>query len=421
MILLKTAWNEFKKNIIMNIFIVLQVAVSIVITAVMISTISIRSQYYTPFKDIFTSNGIFLKFTSSPNFDTSQMNIYDFLDNDNILSECPDADHVYSCHSMFGTVDSFDNGENYFLQSYDDEWIEKYQPELAEGRWLTSTAASNQIEIVVSENDYGVNIGDVLSFTGYNYPDETNFTGKVVGIFKDNAKIVGGNLYDNGSPNMNFNSVYYPFNHEIEGQIVILASHTAIQNITNDSELMFDTDYVVQPIISSVIITYPDDVCKEIIESDKEKLLQYGFANSITLDELNKNSIKYLLEKAEMFFPIIIILFILASVSSISRSALIARKNLRNYALYYVSGLQWKHCSIVNLLHSIISLILSVVVGLVVLFVIPYTEFADSIKIIWSRYVIFAFAILILLQLIISMIMPIIIIGKNTPKQILTK
>lgn len=421
MILLKTAWNEFKKNIIMNIFIALQIAVSLVITAVMISTISIRSQYYTPFKDIFASNGIFLKFTSYPNFNTSQMNIYDFLDNDDILNECLDADHVYSCYSMFGFVDSFDHGENYLLQSYDDEWIEKYQPELADGRWLTSTAASNQIEIVVSENDYGVNIGDVLSFTGYNYPDETNFTGKVVGIFKDNAKIVGGNLYDNGSLNMNFNSVYYPFNHEIEGKIVILASHTAIQSITNDFELMFDTDYVVQPILSSVIITYPDDVSKEIIESDKEKLLQYGLANSITLDELNKNSVKYLLEKAEIFFPIIIILFILASVSSISSSALIARKNLRNYALYYVSGLQWKHCSIVNLLHSIISLILSVVVGFVVLFVIPYTEFADSIKIIWSRYVIVAFAILILLQLIISMIMPIIIIGKNTPKQILTR
>lgn len=421
MILLKTAWNDFKKNIVMNIFIILQVSVSLVITAVMISTISIRSQYYTPFQNIFTSNGIFLKYTSSPNYDTSQMNAYDFLDNDDILRECSDADHVYSCYNIFGSVDSFDNGENYLLQSYDDEWIENYQPELAEGRWLTSTAVSNQIEIVVSENDYGINVGDVLSFTGFNYPDATNFTGKVVGIFKDNSKIVGGYLYDNGSPDMNFNSVYYPFNHEIEGQAAILVSHTAIQNITNDFELTFDTDYVVQPILSSVIITYPDDVSKEQIEADKERLLQYGFANAITLDELNKNSIMYLLEEAEMFLPIIIILFILASVSIISSTALITRKNLRNYVLYYVSGLQWKHCSIVNLLHSIISLILSVVVGLAVLFIIPYTEFADSIKIIWNWYIIAAFAIMILLQLIISMIMPIINIGKNTPKQILTK
>ena len=421
MILLKTAWNEFRKNIVMNIFIVLQVAVSLVITAVMISTISIRSQYYTPFKDIFTSNGMFLKFTSSPNFDTSQMNIYDFLDNDDILSECPDAENIYSCYNLFGYIDSFISEENYMLQSYDNEWIERYEPEMAEGRWLTSSVSSNQIEVVVSENDYGVNVGDVLSFTAFNYPEEVKFTGKVVGIFKDNAKIVGGNLYDYGSTDMNFNSLYYPFNHQIEGQIAILASHTAIQSITNDSELMFDIDYAVQPIISSVIITYPDDVSNEQIEGDKEKLLQYGYANAVTLDELNDNSIEFLLEKAEMFFPIIIILFILASVSSISSSALIARKNLKNYALYYVSGLQWKHCSAVNLLHSIISLVLSVAAALVVLLVIPYTEFADSIRIIWSWYVIIAFVILILLQLVISMIMPIIIIGKNTPKQILTK
>lgn len=421
MILLKTAWNDFRKNIVMNIFIILQVAVSLVITAVTISTISIRSQYYTPFKDLFTSNGIFLKFTSSPNFDSSQMNIYDYLDKQDILDECPNADHVYSCYNIFGYVDSFDNGENYFFQSYDDEWIEKYQPELAEGRWLTSETDSNQIEIVVSENDYGVNIGDVLSFTGLNYPDEVSFTGKVVGIFKDNAKIMGGNIYDNGSLEMDFNSVYYPFNHEIEGQIAILASHTAIQNITSDFELMFDTDYVIQPIISSMIITYPDNVSLAQIEADKNNLLQYGSANSITLDELNDNSISYLLEKAEMFFPIIIILFILASVSSISSSALITRKNLKNYALYYVNGLQWKHCSIVNLLHSIISLALSAAAALTVLFVIPHTAFADSVKIIWSWYIIIAIAVLILLQLIVSMIMPVIIIGKSTPKEILTK
>lgn len=326
MILLKTAWNDFRKNSIVNIFIILQVAVSLIITAVMISAISVRSQYYTPFRDILTSNGIFIKFSSSPNYDSSQMNIYDYLDNDDILQECPDADHIYACHSMFGSIDSFHNGESFTLQSYDDEFIKRYQPELTDGRWLTSDIESNQIEIVVSENDYGVKVGDVLSLTGINYPNSTSFTGKVVGIFQDDSKIIGGGLYDYGNSDMNFNSIYYPFNHTIENQIFVLASYSAIQNITNHFVLLFDTDYVVQPIISSVILTYPDNVSKEQIEADKEKLLQYGWANAISLDELNQNSIAYLLEKAEIFLPIIIILFILASVSSISSSALIVRK-----------------------------------------------------------------------------------------------
>lgn len=421
MILLKTAWNDFRKNSIVNIFIILQVAVSLIITAVMISAISVRSQYYTPFRDILTSNGIFIKFSSSPNYDSSQMNIYDYLDNDDILQECPDADHIYACHSMFGSIDSFHNGESFTLQSYDDEFIKRYQPELTDGRWLTSDIESNQIEIVVSENDYGVKVGDVLSLTGINYPNSTSFTGKVVGIFQDDSKIIGGGLYDYGNSDMNFNSIYYPFNHTIENQIFVLASYSAIQNITNHFVLLFDTDYVVQPIISSVILTYPDNVSKEQIEADKEKLLQYGWANAILLDELNQNSIAYLLEKAEIFLPIIIILFILASVSSISSSALIVRKNLKNYSLYYISGLQWKNCSLVNLLYSIISLTIAVVVGFAVLFILPHTRLNDIVKIIWSPYIIGAFVVLIILQLLISMIMPLIIIGKNTPKQILTK
>ena len=421
MILLKTAWNDFRKNSIVNIFIILQVAVSLIITAVMISAISVRSQYYTPFRDILTSNGIFIKFSSSPNYDSSQMNIYDYLDNDDILQECPDADHIYACHSMFGSIDSFHNGESFTLQSYDDEFIKRYQPELTDGRWLTSDIESNQIEIVVSENDYGVKVGDVLSLTGINYPNSTSFTGKVVGIFQDDSKIIGGGLYDYGNSDMNFNSIYYPFNHTIENQIFVLASYSAIKNITNHFVLLFDTDYVVQPIISSVILTYPDNVSKEQIEADKEKLLQYGWANAISLDELNQNSIAYLLEKAEIFLPIIIILFILASVSSISSSALIVRKNLKNYSLYYISGLQWKNCSLVNLLYSIISLTIAVVVGFAVLFILPHTRLNDIVKIIWSPYIIGAFVVLIILQLLISMIMPLIIIGKNTPKQILTK
>ena len=322
---------------------------------------------------------------------------------------------------MFGSIDSFHNGESFTLQSYDDEFIKRYQPELTDGRWLTSDIESNQIEIVVSENDYGVKVGDVLSLTGINYPNSTSFTGKVVGIFQDDSKIIGGGLYDYGNSDMNFNSIYYPFNHTIENQIFVLASYSAIQNITNHFVLLFDTDYVVQPIISSVILTYPDNVSKEQIEADKEKLLQYGWANAISLDELNQNSIAYLLEKAEIFLPIIIILFILASVSSISSSALIVRKNLKNYALYYISGLQWGHCSFVNLLHSIISLAIATIVGVVALLIIPHTRFAYMVNIIWSPYIFEAFAAMIILQLLISMIMPLIIIGKNTPKQILTK
>ena len=67
MILFKTAWNIFRKNIIMNLFTVLQMVAVLVMTAVMVSSICIRYQYYTPFEDYFESNGIFVKFDAYAN------------------------------------------------------------------------------------------------------------------------------------------------------------------------------------------------------------------------------------------------------------------------------------------------------------------------------------------------------------------
>ncbi|MCD7959513.1 MAG: hypothetical protein LUF89_08595 [Ruminococcus sp.] len=194
MILLKTAWADFRKNLLMNLFIILQVAVSLVITAVMISTISIRTQYYTPFRDMFTSNGLFLKFNSWLNLDTDFMRIYEFLDEEDILEICSDADHVYSCYTLYGGVDESLDWDGYQFISYDDEFLERYQPDMVAGRWLNITTEPDNIEVVVSENDYGVEVGDVLTISAANYPEDLKFTATVVGIFQDGSKIVGGAL-----------------------------------------------------------------------------------------------------------------------------------------------------------------------------------------------------------------------------------
>jgi hypothetical protein len=232
--------------------------------------------------------------------------------------------------------------------------------------------------------------------------------------------MIGGYLYYS-SENMDFNSLYYPFNHEVEGQMAILASQTAIQSITADVDLELDVDYVVQPITSNVLITYPEGESEAQIEADKQTLLQYGYADVVSLEEMKANSKVYILEEAELFFPIILVLILLVLISVISSSALTARKNLNNYAVYYVCGLQWKNCLLVSFFHSLITIVLSLFLSLLVLLLIPYTSFAESIRIIWSNYIVVSFIVLIFIQLFISMLMPTIVIGKNTPKQILTR
>lgn len=58
-------------------------------------------------------------------------------------------------------------------------------------------------------------------------------------------------------------------------------------------------------------------------------------------------------------------------------------------------------------------LAIATIVGVVALLIIPHTKFAYMVNIIWSPYIFEAFAAMIILQLLISMIMPLIIIGKH--------
>lgn len=417
MIFIKTAWNALKKNLLMNLFTLLQMVAVLCITAVMVSSICIRYQYYTPFKDYFSSNGIFMKYNELANSQPTVKSILDMMNNEEFLSEFEDSESMIACHSamMYETNES----ERIFsVISYDDEIINRFSPELQEGRWLNVTSNPTEVEVVVSENDYGWNVGDTIELSALNFPDSIPFNAKIVGKLKNNAKMVGGLWAYRGS--VDFNDFYYPFDFEIEQVPILLFSYSSLKNLNTglERESFYD---VPQAIMYSAILTFSDDTSKEEIEQKQQQLSSYGNVVSFSLTEIKENSMHYLYEQMQNLFPIIVVLFILVAVSSISSSALSTRRRLKDYAVYYMNGLQWKHCTVINFIQSALISILSVLVAFGVLFNIQFTTFQDDLKIIWNPYLFASMGGLVVLYLIISMIMPMIIIGKNTPKQILTK
>lgn len=417
MILFKTAWNIFRKNIIMNLFTVLQMVAVLVMTAVMVSSICIRYQYYTPFEDYFESNGIFVKFDAYANLNPGTGAFTEMINNEEILNELEYADDVLACH---GVMSYYDKNPDYtFLSfSYDDAIIESFTPELQEGRWLKTGDKTSVIEAVISQNTYDWQVGDLIEIYFPNFPNAIPVSVQIVGMLKENTKIPGG--YIANVDEMDFNDFYYPYSYEIEQMPVLLFSYSALRNI--ETGIPRDTEYdVIQALRSSVIITYPDDISDDIVEQDINKILQYGGGYAVTLEELYDNSVRYLYRQMYNLLPIIIVLFILVSVSSISSSALSTRRRLKDYSIYYINGLQWKHCTLINFIQSIMTSIIAGIIAVVILLGIQTTTFQNGFKIIWNPYLFAAIGVLILLYLIISMIMPIIIIGKNTPKQILTK
>lgn len=394
----------------MNIITILQIAAVFVIMATMVSAVCIRYQCYTPFRDYFEGNGLLCKFSVEA-YTGNLYDVFDVVEDTNELaSYLNKPKKIAACHhiSAYGEI----NNQIFNIKglSYDDEIINQYTPELQSGRWISTNKETNMIEAVISQNDYGWNVGDVIKIVMLNTETAVTRDVKIVGMLKENTKIPG--LFLPRLETDTYNLFYYPYNYEYEEIPVLLFSYSQLSNLENAP---------LQGIYSSALILYDDSVSSTEIEQDQQVLSKMGCVFSTDLKELDKNSKDYLHRQIYNLLPIIIVLLVLVIVSSISSSALSTRKRLRDYAIYYVMGLQWQQCVIINLLQSIIIIALSFAISIVFVAVLQYTNLSDLFYILWNKYLILSFIGVTFFYLIISMIMPLLIISNTTPKQILTK
>lgn len=416
MVLLKTALMDFKKNIAMNILTMLEMITTIIIMIVMLSSFLLRYEYYKPFKDVFRSNGIYCDFVARANTQLEAPSLKTFLSDEDIFPYLHSPENIIACNSIMGLTVYDENSQEYINvdnRAYNDEYIKRYSPKLKAGRWLNTSDKATEIEAVVSKNDYGWKTGDKIKVSFFNLPEQLITEITIVGELENGIKIGGGSTIHDNSPNYNLMFSTYDFEIEDRKPLLLFSS----QYVKN-----FDAPIdIVLGLYNGVLITYPDSVTEEELIEDKKTLSTLGSAYSETLSVMEKNNWEYLNEQLYNLLPVIIVILILTFISSISNTALSTYRRLHDYAVYYINGLQWKHCIIINLIQSLIISIISAIIGLSSMLFVKFTPFSNNISIVWSSWSFVAVLALIAVYLCISMIMPIIIIGKSTPKQILTR
>lgn len=416
MVLLKTAFMDLKKNIATNILTILEMTTTIIIMIIMLSSFLLRYEYYKPFKDAFRANGIYCDFGRRANTNIDAPSLESFLCDEDIFQYLHSPEKIIACNNTMGIIihdEKLQKDISVDNWSYNDEFINRYCPKLKAGRWLNTSDKATEIEAVVSKNDYGWKTGDKLKGSFFNFPDPLEVEITIVGEFEDGTKIGGGSVSHEKDPNYNLMFSTYDFEIEDKKPLLLLSSQY-IKSI-NES---------VNPVIglqTSSIIIYPDSVTPEELSEDKKTLRTLGCSYSETLSVMEKNNWEYLNEQLYNLLPVIIVILILTFISSISNTALSTYRRLHDYAVYYINGLQWKHCIIINLIQSLIISIISAIIGLSSMLFVKFTPFSNNISIVWSSWSFVAVLALIAVYLCISMIMPIIIIGKSTPKQILTR
>lgn len=406
------AVRNIKKDIIVHILTALQLAAVIVIAATTVSSVLAGYKYYAPFSDILRSNGIYCDFlmmaNTSPNLDPAQ-----FIVDNELKNLFPEIENVISCNR--GYSDLRDNEEHYIDAStaqilYDDEVIKRYKPELKEGRWLNTSENAECVEAVVTENDLGIEVGDKIKigFDAFEMKDVFQDV-LVVGKIADNTRIVGyNNSYDEGG---DINSLYGTASFEIEETTVFFMS----------SNYLSDNTTIIQGIFGPALITFSEDCSADRIEEIRQEISGYNCDISYLLSDVNKNSLSRIYSRLGDLLPIIIVLLIMIMVSGISSSALAARREMKSFAIFYITGLQWKHCGLISLIGSSILALLSVILSAAAILIIKSTAIGADITILFRWQTVLAAAAIIAFFILISMIMPMIMLSRTTPKQILTR
>lgn len=405
------AVRNIKKDIIVHILTVLQLAAVIVIAATTVSSILLGYKYYAPFSDILRSNGIFCDFLLRAN--TSYIDPVQCIADNEMKNLFPEIENVISCNRGYGMLS--DNEGNFIgAQSdqilYDDEVIKRYRPEIKEGRWLNTSENAECVEAVVTENDLGIEVGDKIKMSFYAFEEGDVLQDVlVVGKIADNTRVVGYNNSLEGDAS--FNSLYGTASFEIEEITIFFMS----------SNYLSDNTTIIQGIFGPALITFSEDCSDERIEEIRQEISGYNCDISYLLSDVNKNSMSIIYSRLGDLLPIIIVLLIMIMVSGISSSALAARREMKSFAIFYITGLQWRHCGLISLIGSSILALFSAVLSAAAILIIKSTAVGADITIMFRWQTVLAAAAIIAFFILISMIMPMIMLSRTTPKQILTR
>lgn len=134
---------------------------------------------------------------------------------------------------------------------------------------------------------------------------------------------------------------------------------------------------------------------------------------------MKANSFEYIFSQIYNLMPIFVCVFILTLVGAISTSALSAKRQLKNYAVYYICGLRWRQCALINFFSSLTCALISFVLSISAAFIAKVFGILGETVIELGIWQLLGCAIIILLYILLSMILPISIIGKNSPNQVL--
>lgn len=346
----RLALKELKRNHVINILCFFQITLIFVVTSAVLTTVLNKYERYKPFKNILDEKGVYVDVLSLE-FEDNEL-IYPAYDESNLTEKLglKNVDSIYCMKNLW-----IDQDVNTCVLS--DEYIEMYEPELKNGKWLTESEnlPDDVIPVVISENDDNINVGDIFEITSP-FGIKARIKAYVTGVLSDNTSVI----YTASESNIHasYEDMFVPYNHDFEEKTLIIIKNSDLEKHCPD---------ITRNLYGPMIITYNESITDDEINENFDKLMLNGeFKIYSTLENMNKNSKEIVFEDFFKLLPMIIAVLLLVIISIISVSAVNTKTRIKTYAVYFLCGMQWKHIRFIEALKSSIIVTSSAILSMLI-------------------------------------------------------
>ncbi len=408
--IIKSAFRQLKKNKFMNTLIVIQLTAVMTILCILVSMVESRMVYYKPFAEEFNSQGYLCEFDEG-----------EIIGEKQLLKKLKGTKCEFTYEGeYYVNINSDDvtmENENTYVPYTDilsDKWINAYTPRMQSGSWLNNLPDDGYIHVVVTQdNNLGLKTGDIITLHSYDNDSEKDIEEKaeVIGVMENKQYLVGFSSFSQTdiANRENFFDMYYTYNSEVEQHWGLCVPKAEIEQ-----SRLYNGEFVVDGM--GFIL------CNGMNEKEMKEVKNFLTGNDslyvFSLEELKENSYAYIYEQLYILFPIALCIFLLTLITTISVISISVNKQLNTYAIFYVCGAKWRDCAFISFLYSLIVCVISGLLSLLAIWVI----IQNSLTVInIGFYEVAAMLAAAVIYLILSAVMPLVIIGKTQPKEILNK
>ena len=410
---IKYGYLEFIKYLKLNLIIAIELSALIIMSIFTVSTLNSQLRFYEPLKDDLTETGVFIRPEMISHRVTPENKlVYD----EDILKKFPEVNKITSFNQFQFNI----GGADFEGKSYSKKMIDSFEPYLEDGVWLSKAKKEKGVlNVVVSYNIKNVDVGNEYEGT---YIVKNNGESKMVKV-RVVGKVRNGSAIFDRAQGKDFSKVSaYDF----------FPSYTVYDTTTidyNGEEVEFTNRFVIacqedldeigaeQHYYQTVFINFDKNISEERLDEIKETLKLSG--DVYDTKPMKENTYQMIGSKIAFLLPIIIGVLLFVIVTTICMSAINAKKQLRSYGIYYTCGSRWRQCIMISAFSSLITEVIACILSALILVLAQSFGLLSETVIEFGLWQAVACVAVLVLNLITSVIMPIIIIGKTQPREII--